>query len=141
MPEDPNWKMWTEMCLRELSQLRIDINRHLDEHRGDITRINDRMDSLNDKFIGLNQSLEAYVRDNDKRQDLALQELQIKAEAAGKMAGDIAGKEAGRVAGIEATKDIGSIAKSESAKYSMILTTILIGIAEFIRIYVMNGGT
>jgi hypothetical protein len=77
-------------------------------------------------------------RKRDEAQNLAIQKLQIEAEAKGRAAGTESGKVAGKEAAEEATKGVGGIAKSESAKYSMILTTILIGLAEFIRIYLMN---
>ena len=86
-----NWKMWSEMCLRELSQLRLDINRHLTEHREDVTRLNNRIDSLSEKFQEMTKQMDNDRRDADEKQNLAIQSLQINAEHAGKAAGAEAG--------------------------------------------------
>lgn len=113
-----NWKMWSEMCLRELSQLRLDINRHLTEHREDVTRLNNRIDSLSEKFQEMTKQMDNDRRDADEKQNLAIQSLQINAEHAGKAAGAEAG----------AAK-----AKEESTKYSVIVSAIVAGIIQIIQ--------
>jgi TolA-binding protein len=113
-----NWKIWSEMCLRELSQLRLDINRHLTEHREDVTRLNNRIDSLSEKFQEMTKQIDGDRRDADEKQNLAIQSLQIKAEHAGKAAGAEAG----------AAK-----AKEESAKYSVIISAVVAGITQIIQ--------
>jgi len=113
-----NWKMWSEMCLRELSQLRLDINRHLTEHREDVTRLNNRIDSLSEKFQEMTKQMDNDRRDADEKQNLAIQSLQINAEHAGKAAGAEAG----------AAK-----AKEESAKYSVIISAVVAGITQIIQ--------
>ena len=134
MPEDQSWRSWTEMCLRELTQLRADIDRHMTEHREDISRLTDKIERLNEKFTELSRSLETFQQESDRRQDLAIQKLQIEAESYGKQAGASSGKEAAETA----MDTIAASVRKNGATISVVVTAVIVGLVEAYRIIITN---
>jgi len=130
MAEDPNWKSWTEMAIREFTQIRVEINRHLDEHRQDILRLTDRMDQMTKDINIIARTIEENQRESDKKQDLAIQKLQIEAESMGKKAGSESAK--------AVTSEIGAKMKLDGATISVAVTAIIVGAVEAYRLIMLN---
>ena len=87
---DDTWKVWSEAFVREVSQLRLDLNKHVSENREDLKDIFDRLDKITELF----QQFEKARMEADHAAELSIKELQTIAK--------LAGKEGGKE---EATKD------------------------------------
>jgi len=87
--DNESWKVWAEASVREVSQLRVDVNRHAAENREDMQALNGRLDILTNMV----HELENARVSADHSQQLLIQELQIQARNAGREGGEASSRQ------------------------------------------------
>lgn len=121
MPDDGiSWNRWVDMVVRELNGIRTDLNKHLDHHREDISDLRDKIDSLKTQISELIRSIESNQNSIESNQNLAIQKLQLELQAISKEEGGRAGA---------------SVAKEQSARYSMIMSAVCIAVYQIAQYY------